>query len=486
LLGRQSLLLFFILGGYLMKIIHPVCCGVDVHKNTIVATIAITKNIYGSSYITESFNTLNPDLIRFRTWLLDHNCFEVCMESTGKYWIPIFNILEEAKIHVLLTHPKYVRAIKGQKTDKKDSKWIAGLFKCDFIRGSFIPPKDFRAMREIGRYRFKAVAMRTSERNRYQNCMTVSNIGLASVLTDPFGKSAKNIMNYALQSEVFDNEQVKKLILGRAKNKESLICESMQGFRIESDQRFKMNEANAHMHYLDNLIIRTETELFIRVQPYWDIVERLSQQIPGVSTLSSALIISEIGVDMPMFESAKHFTAWAGLVPTNNESAGKKKSVRISKAGQFLKPLLVTCAHAAVRCNKQPYFANKFNAIKKRRGQKKAIIAIARMMLVCIYHMILKGEDFIPSDYAELNSPKPYKVILTDNVAIAYLASKGYDVSCLTKPVSEELSMAKGSEDKSADVELLIEKPSLKSVERPSVKKQASEKKQSVIMAGTG
>ena len=277
-----------------MKIIHPVCCGVDVHKDIIVATIAITKNIYDSSYITESFSTLNPDLIRFRTWLLDHNCKDVCMESTGKYWIPIFNILEEANIRVILTHPKYVRAIKGQKTDKKDSKWISDLFKCDFVRSSFIPPKEFRAMREIGRYRFKAVAMRTSERNRYQNCMTVSNIGLASVLSDPFGKSAQNIMNYALNSEVFDNEQIKKLLLKTAKKKESKVCEAMQGFRIEPEQRFKMNEANAHMQYLDGLIQRTEIELFVRVKPYWEIVERLSQQIPGISPLSAALIISEI------------------------------------------------------------------------------------------------------------------------------------------------------------------------------------------------
>ena len=416
-----------------MKIIHPVCCGVDVHKDIIVATIATTRNIYDSSYITESFTTLNPDLIRFRTWLLDHNCFDVCMESTGKYWIPIFNILEEANIHVLLTHPKYVRAIKGQKTDKKDSKWIADLFKCDFVRSSFIPPKEFRAMREIGRYRFKAVAMRTSERNRYQNCMTVSNIGLASVLTDPFGKTAQNIMSYALKSEVFDNEQCKKLILGMAKKKESQICEAMQGFHIEPDQRFKMNEAGAHMQYLDNLILRTETELFVRVQPYWNIIERLSKQIPGISLLSAALIISEIGVDMSVFESAKHFTAWAGVVPTNNESAGKKKSVRISKAGQFLKPLLVQCVLAAIKSKKEPYFAIKYQIIKKRRGHKKAIIAMARMMLTCIYHMIQTGEVFNPSDFKELYVPVPHKQVITDETAIAFLAAQGYDISSLVK-----------------------------------------------------
>ncbi|MDR1201667.1 MAG: transposase [Tannerellaceae bacterium] len=151
-----------------MKIVYPICCGVDVHKRIIVATVASTDKNNITSYITETFSTLNPDLVRFRAWLSDHDCRHVCMESTGKYWIPIFNILE-GDTHVVLTHPKYVRAIKGKKTDKKDSKWIADLFKHDLVRCSFIPPKEVRAMRELARYRFKLVAMRSSEKNRYQN-----------------------------------------------------------------------------------------------------------------------------------------------------------------------------------------------------------------------------------------------------------------------------------------------------------------------------
>jgi len=268
------------------------------------------------------------------------------MESTGKYWIPVFNVLEEAKINVLLTHPKYVRAIKGKKTDKKDSKWIADLFKFDMVRSSFIPPKDIRALRELARYRFKLVCMRSSEKNRYQNCMTVSNIGLASILTDPFGKSANDIMKYILSSDVFDEEHCKSLIQKSAKKKTNLIIESIRGCRIESDQHFKMNEARAHMDYLDQAILRTEAELYVRIQPYYHLVELLSSQLPGISQISAALIISEIGADMSVFETSKHLNSWAGLAPANNESAGKKKSVRISKAGQFLKPLLIQCALA--------------------------------------------------------------------------------------------------------------------------------------------
>jgi transposase len=177
-------------------------------------------------------------------------------------------------------------------------------------------------------------------------------------------------------------------------NQPHLILASIRGSRIESDQRFKMKEAAAHMEYIEQAILRTETELYTRIQPHYKYVEHISNQLPGVTPLSAALIISEIGVDMSVFESSKHLTSWAGLAPANNESAGKKKSVRISKAGQFLKPMIVQCALAAVRSSKEPYFANKYQKIKKRRGHKRAIIAIARMMLTCIFHMIQMGEAF--------------------------------------------------------------------------------------------
>jgi transposase len=196
-----------------------------------------------------------------------------------------------------------------------------------------------------------------------------------------------------------------------------------------------MLEAKAHMEYIDQAVLRTEVELYTRIKPYMPIVQHLATQLPGISQLSATLIISEIGADMSVFESAKHLVSWAGVAPANNESAGKKKSVRISKAGQFLNPLLVQCALAAVKDKKETYFADKYYKNKKRRGHKKAIIAIARMMLTCIYHLISTGETFNPSDYQELNNPVPRKVVLTDDSAIAFLAAQGYDVSTLKKSV---------------------------------------------------
>ena len=412
-----------------MKIVRPICAGLDVHKNLIVATIGITDpktNI--TEYVQESFSSLNSDLYRLKDWLLSYQCHDVVMESTGKYWIPVFNVLED-KLNVYLTHPKYVKAIKGKKTDKKDSKWICDIFKHDLIRFSFIPPKEIRELREIARYRYKLVCMRSSERNRYQNAMTVSNIGLGSIFSDPFGKSATKIMKEIMTSEVIDDDKILKLVHKNSKNKDKLL-DALHGYRIESDQRFKMERSFGHMEYLDEMIKACEAEMVKRAMPLFDRFLHITE-IKGISSLSAIIVISEIGTDMSVFESDKQLACWAGLAPANNESANKKKSVRIAKAGQYLKPLLVQCALSSIT-DKQSYFGIKYANIKKRRGHKKAVIAIARMILVSIYHMIKTGESFNPSDYESLMNPKPKKTNeLTLDKALSFLQSQGYDTSSI-------------------------------------------------------
>lgn len=418
-----------------MKLVYPICCGVDVHKNIFVATIVSTDNVGIANYQQKSFSTINYDIENFHNWLIENSCYHVCMESTGKYWIPIFNYLE-TDIDVCLTHPKYVRAIKGKKTDKKDSKWIADLYKFDLVRNSFIPPKDIRELREISRYRFKLVCMKSSEKNRIQNSMTVSNIGIASILSDPFGKTATEIISYLLThtSESFDEKACRKLIKKGAKAKSDDIIAAINGYTIEADQRLKMELARDHLDYIDEMITKTEVELYIRIKPYWHLVELIAS-MPGMTEISATFTLAEIGIDMSVFEDAKHLTSWAGLAPTNNESAGKKKSVKIGKAGQYIKPLLVQCALAAAKSKKEPYFAIKYQHIKKRRGHKKAVIAIARMMLVCIYHIVSEKKPFNPTDYTELMDPHHHvdKVALNDANVFAYLQQQGYDISLIKK-----------------------------------------------------
>lgn len=412
-----------------MRIVRPICCGADIHKDLIVATIATTNQDGITEYIQSSFSSQNFDLVRLKAWLIEHHCFEIAMESTGKYWIPVFNVLE-GEIKVFVVHPKYTKAIKGKKTDKKDSKWIADLFKHDLLKFSFIPPKEIRELRELSRYRIKLIAMRSSERNRYQNSMTISNIGLASILSDPFGKSSRAVMKEVIRSSSVTEEKISKLLERNAKKKVKEVLQSLVGSHIESDQRLKMNIASQHMDQIDSHVRRLETEMAIRCIPYATLINLLLD-IPGISYLSAMTIIAEIGTDMSVFETSKQLACWAGLAPANNESASKKKSVRISKAGSYLKPLLVQCALAAINSKSNPYYRIKYNRIKKRRGHKKAIIAIARMILVNIYHILSTGEVYSPCDMEQIINPKPVKKVMTIQNAIEFLQSQGFDTSKL-------------------------------------------------------
>ena len=412
-----------------MRIVRPICCGADIHKDLIVATIAATNQDGITEYIQSSFSSQNFDLVRLKAWLIEHHCFEIAMESTGKYWIPVFNVLE-GEIKVFVVHPKYTKAIKGKKTDKKDSKWIADLFKHDLLKFSFIPPKEIRELRELSRYRIKLIAMRSSERNRYQNSMAISNIGLASILSDPFGKSSRAVMKEVIRSSSVTEEKISKLLERNARKKVKEVLHSLEGSHIESDQRLKMNIASQHMDQIDSHVKRLETEMAIRCIPYATLINLLLD-IPGISYLSAMTIIAEIGTDMSVFETSKQLSCWAGLAPANNESASKKKSVRISKAGSYLKPLLVQCALAAINSKSNPYYRIKYNRIKKRRGHKKAIIAIARMILVNIYHILSTGEVYSPCDMEQIINPKPVKKVMTIQNAIEFLQSQGFDTSKL-------------------------------------------------------
>lgn len=421
------------------EVIRPKCAGLDVHKKSIVAAICTSDPVtLTATYQTKVFNTTNSDIAALRDWLLAQDCHDVCMESTGKYWIPIFNILEP-HMYVVLTHPKYVKAIKGKKTDKRDAKWIANLFRFDIVKASFIPPADIRALRELSRYRLKLSYMRTAEKNRYQNSMTISRIRIDCVLTDPFGLSATRIMDYLLSDEPFDEAKCRSLIDRRVKASKDEVMDSIHGYNILEEQKFKMLHAKSHMDFINNSIGEIECELFRRSRNYDTQIKRIAT-IVGITELSSLFILSEIGADMSVFESDRHLCSWAGLIPANNESANKKKSSRCSRAGQYLKPLLLQCALAAVKSKKEPYFAIKYQRLAKRRGKKKAIIAIARMMLTSIYHMLSNNEDFHPDDYeATIHPPKQKPVVLNLTNTFQFLREQGADESMLNQ-LEQQLS----------------------------------------------
>jgi len=373
-----------------------------VHKKFLVATIVTSKGLE-PHYQKKRFSTFNAQIIALRAWLLENNCRDVCMESTGKYWVPVFNLLEDS-INVTIANPKWVRAVKGNKDDQKDSKWIADLFRMGSVRGSFIPCKAIRILREFTRYRFKLVSNKVSEKNRYQNVFTVCNIALDAVVSDMFGKSATSILDYILAGDVFDPAHCVSLLQRTLKKKADDVVASIEGFQMTDAQKVRARMVKEHYDYLVGHIEKLDAAIEELAKPYESAVSLLCT-IPGVDRKSAITIVSEIGTDMSQFDSSKRLCCWAGLAPSSNESAGKKKSVRISRAGVYLKPMLVQVAHAAVKDKNNPYYRIKYEAIAKRRGKKRAIIAIARMILTAAYHMFQTGEVWNPCDLQQVDLP---------------------------------------------------------------------------------
>lgn len=413
----------------MLNIYYYNCCGIDVHKKMLVATIAKTDEHKVTTYQTKQFSTLTKDIKHLKQWLIDNDCKDVCMESTGKYWIPIFNILEDA-CHVIITHPKYVRAIPGKKTDKKDSIWIADIFKHGLVNPSFMPPLEIRQLRDLMRYRFKLLNCRTSEKNRFQNSLTMSNIMISNVVTDTFGKTAQSILKKMLSKN--DNltlDEISPLLRKNLKASPQEILESVQG-NLTKEQNSKMEICLDHYDYINKCVDKLEEAILPLVANYQNEINLLLT-IPGVQDVSAVYILSEIGSNMNAFVDDKHLCSWAGLTPQNNESAGKKKSVRISRAGVYIKPLLVQCANNAIKDKNCEYFKLRYEAIKKRRGHKRAIIAIARMLLTCAYHMLSKNEPFNIELYKQLTESnfKSKHSKLNINNAIKFLEQQGYKVS---------------------------------------------------------
>ncbi len=392
-----------------MKVTYQICCGVDVHKSFLVATIIKTTGGVEPSYQKKRFSTFNNSILEFKKWLLENDCLYVCMESTGKYWIPVFNLLED-EINVTIANPKWVKAVKGNKDDTKDSKWIGDLFRLGLVKGSYIPCKIIRILREFTRYRCKLVSCRSSEKNRYQNALTVCNVALDSVVSDVFGKSSTSIIDYLLEQSgtSIDHEVIASKLLRSLKAKEDAVIESIEGYQMTDSQKYRMHLVRAHMDYITATIkdVDSEIESIITSDSDYQKAVELLCTIPGVKHDSAVTIISEIGIDMTQFCSSKRLCCWAGLTPGNNESAGKKKSVRITRAGAYLKPALVQCAHAAVKSDKSPYYKKKYESLVKRRGKKRAIIAIARMILTAIFQMFTTGEAWNPCDLYKIDMPE--------------------------------------------------------------------------------
>ena len=305
-----------------LKIVYKICCGIDIHKNFVVACIAKTDMQGVTTYERHHFSTYTKGLKQLLKWLLDRNCKDVCMESTGKYWIPVYNVLEH-DCSIVLAHPKYVKAIRGKKTDKKDAKWIADLFKHDLVAGSFMPPADIRQLRDLMRYRFKLTCFKSSEKNRYQNCLTGSNIQLASVVSDTFGKSSQKIIAKILENPDDTSFDIGSLIHGSMKNKLPELELAIDGY-ITPEQAAKLKIIKEHFDNLEARKAELEELILALANPYQQEIS-IILTAPGFKNTFTAIgIISEIGTNMEAFLRRNTYVHGLVLLQPTMKVQGRK------------------------------------------------------------------------------------------------------------------------------------------------------------------
>jgi transposase len=400
------------------------CCGVDVHKNFIIAVIAtwIGREVVFTKHFR--FSTFTKGLRAFKEWLREHHCFYICLESTGKYYIPVYRIVSDETFHVDVVHPKYVKAPRGKKNDKRDAKRIADMYMRDHIAEySMIPPADILAIRDVTRYRRKTVHAITAEKNRMSNCLTVSCIKLDEVLSDTYGKTGQAIIGQIIQNGGCDFDPEPYI--------DKRVKATLEAFKMALDgdvtpaTLIKMAMIQQRLDFLGQQ--KAELELTMESLSKKDYSRQLEilDSAPGVDSISAISIISEIGVDMEVFGSVKKFLSWVGVVPQNNESAGKKKSTRIAKGNTWLKPVIVQCANAAIKDKKHPEIREKYLAIKKRRGHGKALIAISKRIMTAIFYMLLRDEMYKPILGKDI-APKRGKIVLSK--LIEHYRLKGYSI----------------------------------------------------------
>lgn len=377
-----------------MNDLLEICCGLDVHKDKIVACILNGPLGQPTNSFIREFTTLIPDMVALRDWIISSNCHHVAMESTGIYWQPIYEILEDAfsgDITLLVVNARHMKNVPGKKTDMRDSEWIATLLRAGLLNGSFIPDKNIREFRHLNRYRKNIIRDITSQKNRVEKFLQSSGFRLSSFISDIFGASGRNIITHLIAHGCIDKQALDSCLKTKTRNRIDEILISVNGTLSNHQQDF----LKMLMGHYDSLRIHlSEVELAINteMEPFALQIEQLCS-IYGISNTASSAIIAEIGIDMSRFKTAEHICSWAGLCPGNNESAGKRKSSSITKGNPYIKSML--CEIAWVIAGKRnTYLSAWYWRVKQKKGAKKAIVALARKLLVIIYTMLKQGTLF--------------------------------------------------------------------------------------------
>ena len=382
-----------------MEKVYDKCCGIDVHKKLIVACFR-----KGNKQEVRDFGATTRELLELADWLKDGGCEMVAMESTASYWKPLYNILESSDLNAMVVNARHMKAVPGRKTDVKDAEWIADLLQHGLLQASYIPAKDQRELRELVRYRKSLVGERGRELNRLQKMLEGANIKLSGTVRDINGKSARNILEYILTGESFDEAKYdemyeKKVIAHNLKASKEQIIDDLNGVMTPLQRRM-MKELLAHLDEINAHIKNLDDEIDNFMKPEEKQAASAIEDVTGIGHTSAQAVISVIGTDMSRFPTDAHIASWAGLCPGDNESAGKRKSGKTRKGNALLRSTLVTCAHSAVR-NKSSYFYAQFMRISAHRGKKRAYVAVAHSMLVAIYHILKDGVVFkdLGADY---------------------------------------------------------------------------------------
>lgn len=399
-----------------MEVVHERCCGLDVHKKTVVACVIVPEGRE-----TRTFGTMTDDLEALAQWLEGRGVSHVAMESTGVFWKPIYNVLETYDFELLVVNAQHMKAVPGRKTDVKDAEWIADLLRHGLVRASYVPSRTERELRELVRYRKSLVRERATEVNRVQKVLEGANIKLASVASDVLGKSGRAMVE-ALIGGVMDAREMATLARGKLQDKQPDLERALSGV-VGPHQRLVLATQLRHITFLDDEIERLSQEIAERQRPFEESLGRL-QTIPGIGRRTAEVILAEVGPDMSRFPTAGHLASWAGVCPGQNESAGKRMSGRTRKGCVWLREALTEAARAAAR-TRRTYLAAQYHRIAARRGAKRAAVAVAHTILVIVYHLLQRGgvyEDLGPNYFDERNKTATVKR------AVARITRLGYDV----------------------------------------------------------
>jgi len=404
-----------------MEVVHDRCCGLDVHKKTVVACVVTPEGRQ-----TRTFGTMTDDLETLAAWLEERGVTHVAMESTGVFWKPVHNVLETSELELLVVNAQHMKAVPGRKTDVKDAEWIADLLRHGLLRASYVPSREERELRELVRYRKSLIRERAAEVNRVQKVLEGANIKLASVASDVMGKSGRAMVE-ALSTGATDPIALAALARGKLQDKQGELERALRGV-VGAHQRMVLATQLRHITYLDEEIERLSGEIVERQRPFADALERL-QTIPGVGLRTAEGILAEVGPDMSRFPTAGHLASWAGVCPGQNESAGKRKSGRTRKGCVSLRESLTEAARAAGR-TRRTYLSAQYHRIAARRGAKRAAVAVAHTILVITHHLLRDGttyEDLGANYFDERDKTGTIKR------AVARISRLGYDVTLVPK-----------------------------------------------------